>query len=168
MKSTNKIQKALIVLAIIIANKGYSQLTVSGAMTPVQWVQNVLVGTGVTVSNVTYTGLSTASGTFNGSASNIGFNSGVLLTNGDINNAPGPNNLPFANGANNLPGDPDLDLIMSPYPSYDASVLEFDFVSVSDSVKFQYVFGSEEYMVFANGSINDGFGFSEWACSLNV
>ena len=54
MKSTNTIQKALIVLAIIIANKGYSQLTVSGAMTPVQWVQNVLVGTGVTVSNVKF------------------------------------------------------------------------------------------------------------------
>jgi len=159
MKSTNKIQKAFIILAIIMANKGYSQLTVNGTMTPTQWVQNVLVGTGVTISNVTYTGLPIASGTFNGSASNIGFNSGVLLTNGDINNAPGPNNLTSASTNNNLPGDVDLDVIMSPYPSYDASVLEFDFVSVSDSVKFQYVFASEEYMVYANGSINDGFGF---------
>lgn len=139
-----------------------AQLTVDGTPTPTQLVQNVLLGSGVTVSNITYTGGNICSGSFNGTASNIGFTSGVLLTCGDIINAVGPNNSGSASVGNSLPGDPDLDAIMSPTTSYDATILEFDFVPTSDTVKFRYVFGSEEYMEYVStfpGGINDGFGF---------
>ena len=161
MKTTSTVIKkiALAAIAIFTISSANAQLTVNGSLTPTQWVTNYLIGTGITVTNVTYTGADSASGTFNGSASNIGFNSGVLLTNGWINNAIGPNNQEWASTVNNLNGDPDLDLLMNPDLSWDASVLEFDFVPVSDTVKFKYVFGSEEYMVFAGGGINDGFGF---------
>jgi gliding motility-associated-like protein len=142
--------------------KASAQLTVSGAMTPQQLVQNVLLGPGVTATNITYTGATAATGSFNGASSNIGLGSGVLLTSGSLTNAPGPNNIGSSTTVNNLPGDPDLDNIMSPALSNDASVLQFDFIPTGDTVKFRYVFASEEYAEWVSttgGGINDGFGF---------
>ncbi|TND08199.1 MAG: PKD domain-containing protein [Bacteroidetes bacterium] len=139
-----------------------AQLTVSGAMTPSQLVTNVLLGTGVTVSNITYTGAAAALGSFTANSTNLGITSGVLMTCGDIANAPGPNNQTGASVSNNLNGDPDLDAIMSPTLSYDASILEFDFTTTGDSIVFRYVFASEEFMEYVSqtpGGINDGFGF---------
>lgn len=139
-----------------------AQLTVSNSLTPVQLVQNVLLGNGVTATNITYNGNPIAIGSFNGSNSNIGLAGGVIMTSGNINNAPGPNNSSGASAYNGLPGDADLDQIMSPTHSYEACILEFDFVPTSDTVKFRYVFGSDEYMEYVSpypGGINDGFGF---------
>src|SRR3989344_6849108 len=138
-----------------------AQLTVNGTFTPVQLV-DTLLGTGVTASGVTYTGSVNCRGTFNGTLSNIGFTSGVLLTCGNLTNAIGPNNMTGASVGNGLPGDADLDIIMSPTASFDATILEFDFIPTSDTVKFNYVFASEEYMEYVSttpGGINDGFGF---------
>lgn len=150
------------ITVLFVNGKTVAQLTTSTAMTPTMLVQNVLLGGGLTASGITYTGSPNARGSFNGSASNIGFASGVLLTSGDLTNAIGPNNMSGASTPNGLLGDPDLDLIMTPTLSYDATILEFDFVASSDSIKFNYVFGSEEYMEFVStipGGINDGFGF---------
>jgi hypothetical protein len=152
---------ALSFITFVTVNSVNAQLVVSGAYTPVQLV-DTLLGTGVTASGITYTGGALCRGVFNGTSSNIGFTSGVLLTCGNLTNAIGPNNLSGASVGNALPGDPDLDLIMSPSTSYDATILEFDFVPTSDTVKFNYVFGSEEYMEYVSttpGGINDGFGF---------
>ncbi|MCX6294697.1 MAG: choice-of-anchor L domain-containing protein [Bacteroidetes bacterium] len=152
---------ALSFIALAAINSASAQLVVSGAYTPVQLV-DTLLGTGVTASGITYTGGPLCRGIFNGVSSNIGFTSGVLLTCGNLTNAIGPNNLSSASVGNSLPGDPDLDLIMTPTTSYDATILEFDFVPTSDTVKFNYVFGSEEYMEYVStipGGINDGFGF---------
>jgi hypothetical protein len=38
-------------------------------------------------------------------------------------------------------------------------VLEFDFVPSSDTVTFNYSFGSEEYLAWVNTTFNDVFGF---------
>jgi gliding motility-associated-like protein len=139
-----------------------AQLITSTALSPALMVQNVLLGGGISASGITYVGSPTARGTFNGSSSNIGFASGILLTSGDIANTIGPNNISGASTMNVLPGDPDLNIIMAPSSSFDATILEFDFVATSDSIRFNYVFGSEEYMEFVSttpGGINDGFGF---------
>ncbi|MES2140699.1 MAG: choice-of-anchor L domain-containing protein [Bacteroidota bacterium] len=147
---------------LFISTFAKAQLTVSGALTPSQLVQTVLLGSGVTATNITYNGAPLAIGAFVGSSSNIGLAAGVLMTCGDITNAVGPNNASSSSIDNSLPGDPDLDQIMSPTLSYDATILEFDFTPTSDTVKFRYVFGSEEYMEYVSttpGGINDGFGF---------
>lgn len=139
-----------------------AQLTTNAAMTPTQLVQNVLLGTGITATNISFTGNINSKGSFNGSSSNIGLASGVILSSGNIANAVGPNNQSGVSTAFNTPGDPDLNIIMAPTVSYDATVLEFDFIPTSDTVKFRYVFGSDEYMEFVSttpGGINDGFGF---------
>jgi gliding motility-associated-like protein len=148
----------IIGISLAIAVNGSAQLTVSNTLTPTQLVQNVLLGSGVQAFNITYTGDTGAMGYFDGSASNIGIPSGVMLTTGQIWNAPGPNNTCSQGTSNSLPGDTMLDNIITG-TTYDACILEFDFIPIGDTVKFTYVFGSEEYNEFVNSTYNDVFAF---------
>ena len=134
-----------------------AQLIVNNGATPQQLVQNLL-GAGVSVSNITYTGASVARGLFIGNNSNIGLSGGVLLTSGSVFNALGPNNSGSSGTISSLPGYPILDSI-SGVTSFDAAILEFDFVPMADTIRFRYVFASEEYDEFVCGSVNDAFGF---------
>lgn len=147
-------------LILCTAFTAKAQLTVNSAMTPTQLVQNVLLGSGVTASNITFSGPNAARGEFNGTASNIGFPGGVILATGDISVAVGPNNSGSLSngGTGTISTDPQLTGIAT-NTLYDAAILEFDFVPLADTLKFRYVFGSEEYMEFANSSFNDVFGF---------
>ena len=161
MVKLKKLQSSFVVL-LLITSSIKAQLTTNNSLTPTQLVQTVLLGSGVTATNITYNGASVAIGEFNGVNSNIGLPSGVLMSCGDISNAEGPNDASSSSLGHYTPGDPDLDIIMSPTESEDAAILEFDFIPTSDTVKFRYVFGSEEYMEYVSsfpGGINDGFGF---------
>lgn len=52
-----------------------------------------LVGPGITISNVTFTGDNSAGGQFSGGVSEgLGIDAGVMLSSGSIANAAGPNN----------------------------------------------------------------------------
>jgi gliding motility-associated-like protein len=146
-----------LVFFLLLPFATHAQLTVVGGLTATQ-MANIIAGPGITTSNAIYTGPAISSGSFNGSASNIGITSGVLLTCGDINMAIGPNNL-GSQGVDNLaPGNSDLDGIAGA-STYDAVELEFDFVSQSSNVSFRYVFGSEEYPEWVNSGFNDAFAF---------
>ena len=150
-----------IVAVFIVYGHSVAQLTTSTALPPSLLVQNILLGGGITATGISYSGDAAAIGSFNGIASNIGLASGVILSTGDIANCVGPNNTSGISYSNLLAGDPDLNMVMAPALSYEASILEFDFIPTSDTVKFRYVFGSDEYMEFVTpgGTINDGFGF---------
>ena len=64
-----------------------AQLTTSTAQSPTQLVENVLVGGGVDISNVVYTGSPDAIGSFNAANTNLGLNSGIILTTGTVLNS---------------------------------------------------------------------------------
>ena len=126
-----------------------------------------LVGSGVTISNVQYTGAAAAIGTFAGAA-DIGLNSGIILSSGAVTNINGTNTSPAAQAINGTAGDADLNAriplgqncIGDPASTTcDAAVLEFDFVPDGGIVSFQYVFASEEYNEFVNDVYNDVFAF---------
>jgi gliding motility-associated-like protein len=140
-----------------------SQIT-TGTLTPTQYVQNVLLGGGVTASNITYTGLSEMISTFSATPiGNLGLSNGVYLTcgsNGTIPGELGPNgpSSGFQSVNQFQPGDADLDVV-SGFSTFDASILEFDFIPQSDTVRFRYVFGSEEYNDYVNSGVNDAFAF---------
>ena len=131
-------------------------------------VQQILLSSGVTVSNVTFNGSSTIPtganadmiGYFSGT-SNIGLPTGVILNTGNINDAPGPNDSGFDGIDNGTSGDPDLDQLAAGafLGTYNAAVLEFDFETVTDAISFRYVFASEEYNEYVCSSFNDVFGF---------
>lgn len=138
------------------ASPGLSTAPLSSTLTPQDLVDS-LVGQGVTTANVSYTGADGASGIFSGGTGIVGFDQGVLLTSGDVANVVGPNSSDGISTQNGLPGDADLDALAGA-TTYDASVLEFDFVPTESQVSFNYVFASDEYNEFV-GEFNDVFGF---------
>src|SRR4029078_411123 len=100
-------------------------LTVSSlnTQTATNLVQS-LIGNNTPFSNVQYTGASTASGSFTGGTRILGFESGIVVTTGSVQNGVGPNTADNISTSNGLPGDADLDTITG--HTMDASVLEFD------------------------------------------
>jgi gliding motility-associated-like protein len=137
-----------------------AQLTATNSYSGYQLVQK-LVGTGVSFSNVTYTGDTVAKGFFyhpaSGTPSNLGLDSGIILSSGNVTGCGGNSNI-FVNSSNGEPGDGDINTISGKI-SLDASVLEFDFVPLGDTLRFNYVFSSEEYTEWVNTGYNDAFGF---------
>jgi len=134
------------------------QIMINTGASPEEMVENI-VGEGVTYSNVEFTGANISRGIFyNGSSTNIGLEGGIFLTSGSGYNIPGPNNSTSAGQNNGFPGDPQL-TALSGQQTYDACVLEFDFVPESDTLRFRYVFGSEEYPEWVLNLFNDVFGY---------
>ncbi|OOP55248.1 MAG: hypothetical protein AYP45_15860 [Candidatus Brocadia carolinensis] len=83
-----------------------------------------LVGTGVSVSNATFTGANVAGGSFSDGLSNgIGIESGVVLSSGDISLVNGPNDSDYLTVGNGQSGDSDLDSLASG-TTFDAAVLD--------------------------------------------
>ena len=146
-----------------MSTKLLAQLTTATGLTPTQLVEDVLVGNGVAVSNVTYTGHAQAIGTFNGTGTNLGLNSGIVLTTGTVLNSGddgphGPNDSGSAGLDNGAAGYGPLSSLAGT-TTHNAAILQFDFVPQSDSVRFRYVFGSEEYPEFVGTTFNDAFAF---------
>ena len=122
-------------------------------------INNVLISGGITPTNHSFIGDSMQIGFFNGENSNLGIDSGIVLSSGNVYDLVGPNASGSTTTGFTLPGDPTLDLVVGPIDyTNDAAVLEFDFVPTSDVISFKYVFGSEEYLEFVS-SFNDAFGF---------
>lgn len=121
---------------------------------------NSLVGGGITISNVSLIGLSNQQGFFTGgAASGIGIDSGIILTSGNANLAPGPNINDASTGVTGTGSDADLAGLIPGFSTNDRNVLEFDFTTTTGNLFFSYVFGSEEYNEFVNSQFNDVFGF---------
>ncbi|MBL0911399.1 MAG: choice-of-anchor L domain-containing protein [Bacteroidia bacterium] len=148
--------------AAVLASAGtgamFGQVTTT-PVTPVQAVGNVLIGGGVNASNVTYTGAATALAQYTATGTNLPIASGLIISTGNATN-PLLNGNPtnFCTTGNGTPGDPLLSQIAG-VNTNDAAVLSFDFIPLGDTLKFNYVFGSEEYNEFVNGGVNDVFAF---------
>ncbi len=123
-----------------------------------------LVGPGVQISNVQYRGEAAARGFFAGGAGIVGFEDGIILSSGCIGNVVGPNasdSITDCDAHVGGGGDTDLEAIrdIPADETYDAAVLEFDFVPDKSTVSFRYVFASEEYNEYVGSAYNDVFGF---------
>jgi len=156
----------LLYLGIAIPVVLRAQLITNNALNPQGLVQNVLLGNGVTVSNVTYNGSPVAIAQFTAANTTLGINSGIVLTTGTtLPNGDGPQGPNDASGAgvdNNMGGFNLLSQAINGTQTYNAAILEFDFIPYADTVRFKYVFGSDEYPEFAppnNTTYNDVFGF---------
>ena len=161
----------LIVSMWLLVNN-HAQITISNANpynNSNHIINNVLLGGGVSANNVTYQGDPIQVGFFNAINSNLGIDSGVVLSTGDIidldPNGFGSGNIPFSTNS-----DPDLLNIANSVPPlinqpfnvsgiFDVATLEFDFIPNSDTLSFNYVFGSNEYLTWINSEYNDVFGF---------
>jgi hypothetical protein len=147
---------ALFVLALVSLFTPLSGQLVVSQLNGSQQLGSLLAGVGISISNVTITCDTLAVGTFNGVLSNVGINAGLALSTGSIFDLSGPNNLGSKGLGLGRPGDPDMD-IFTMNTTFDACILEFDFVPIGDTLLFNYVFGSEEYPEFVSVNFNDGF-----------
>lgn len=138
-----------------------AQMTVNSGpgVTPATMV-NAITGGGIAVSNITTnSATATSRGTFTSTGiGNIGISSGIILTSGSADVAALTNTGSGQGAAINGLNDPDLAALTTGLV-HDACVLEFDFIAVSDTAIFNYVFGSDEYSDYANTTFNDVFGF---------
>lgn len=134
-----------------------------------QLVKEVLIsgGGGCSTPNVTnvtvspsqpVTNTNRAWGYFNKSTSTFPFDAGVILTTGYAHRAG--NNLITSTLSDYVNTGSDPDLVAATNPSralLDAVALEFDFVPTSNTVKFNYIFASEEYYTTFPCSYSDSF-----------
>ena len=103
-------------------------VTPSGGTLTAADLVDALVGPGIETTAEAYSYVSQASGTFSGGTGIIGFESGVLLTSGNVENVVGPNQFDALGTVNEAPGDPDLTVLAGGATTRDASILSFTFV----------------------------------------
>jgi gliding motility-associated-like protein len=159
----------ILVVFLALNLNAVAQFTANPNPTIQQLVNNVLLGSGVNVTNIQFNGDTVQIGSFNGGTTgdvNIGIDSGLVISTGniiDISTPASENASTNIQNALNTPFDQDMTDLMHSNPNTvnedvnDVAVLEFDFVPLGDSIKFEYFFASEEYEEFVC-SFNDAFG----------
>ena len=155
----------LLILLCGGVNTALAQLTFNNSLNAQQLAQ-ILSGPGITVTNAAFTCPTNGIGSFSGGlTTNIGIGTGIILTTGPNSIASGPNNDAQAGTCafgtfpgNPGSGDPDLQPLAGAQ-TYDACKLEFDMLPLCDTLKFKYVFASEEYPEFTCSTYNDAFAF---------
>lgn len=143
-------------ISIITIHTLSAQLTVTAEPNDTAFIYS-LAGPGIVVSDLTRTCADNASGFFNSMSANVGIDSGIILTSGNISNTLGPNDNGSASVYNMTDGDADLSGAAG-VSTLDGCVIEFNMTVAADTLKLKYVFGSEEYPEFV-GSFNDIFAF---------
>lgn len=156
----------LVLFTLTLSTVVFSQLTVQTGQTAASLVQNILIGNGVSAFNITFSGDPNQIGSFNASGSNIALPTGIVMSSGNVNTLvpsgnpstdySGPGDAMILATAQSVSTNPNAGFITS---TQDAAVLQFDFIPLGDTVKFRFVFGSEEYTTWINTQYNDAFGF---------
>lgn len=144
-------------------------ISVDEGYTSQDLVEDVLINsTCANVFNVSVSGGNFATGEksfgyFDGTGTTFPFQNGIILSTGKINNAPGPNSYLSDDGGNmGWNGDSDLNDALGLSNTFNATILEFDFIPLGNRISFDYIFSSEQYL--SNPSSNqcnytDGFAF---------
>ncbi len=160
-------KKLVFFIAVLAAHAVHAQVAVSYA-TADQAVQ-ALLGPGVTYSNATFTGMSQQLGQMTGNTDpNFQIAEGIVIGCSDAQEV-----VPNFTGTfitPNISGDPDLLSVANSVPPLigqtftvssvnNIASLEFDFIATGNSLNFNYIFGSDEYLTYVNSQYNDVFAF---------
>lgn len=154
------IHRYAIPIIFMAAGHASAQTVITPMDSPEALAQS-LVGPGIEISNVQYTGNSLSAGYFTGGyAPGNDIESGVILTSGKAEFAGNNQNTAESTSFNaGGAGDNTLNSLIPNYRTYDATVLSFDFISSGDSAFFNFSFASEEYVEWVGSAYNDVFGF---------
>lgn len=151
----------LLALFLIAGLALQAQVTVDNTLTAQELVEDYLIGEGIEVENITINGqpgstVNNQAGLYAGSSDVVDFDEGIVMATGNATTVVtgGFGDPP----TNPLQNDPDL-MVLSGQDMNDVIIIEFDFLSTSDSIKFNYVFASNEYPGYTCSNFNDVFGF---------
>jgi len=172
----NTIFKTLLFCFICFSSLSQSIL-INETQTPTQLINNLLLGFGVTASNITINGNPLNANSpianltsFTNTNPTFPFSAGLLLTTGNGAAAQGPNLSPsFTNNmppTANVASDPHLNDIANGTVT-NGVVLEFDFIPSGDTMSFKYIFGSDEYPEYSPSIFNDAFGLFLWGPGIS-
>jgi gliding motility-associated-like protein len=150
----------LLSFSFVTTQSLFSQIVYANQGGTAQSLVSSMIGPGLTVTNPTINCPNVAYGTFsNGQTTNVGINSGVILSTGNINTLNG-NGGDFWSADNPGGNCNDAQLnSLEPLATYDCCILEFDVVPSCSTLLIRFVFGSEEYPEFVGLGYNDAFGF---------
>ncbi|MEC8401221.1 MAG: choice-of-anchor L domain-containing protein [Bacteroidota bacterium] len=142
------------------------QVTITQPYTTAEeYVQEILLGEGVTATNITYTGSLAQLGLLENGSGVFSVESGLMLNTDDATcegfcgdclggSVPDQDLLDVANSV-----PPLINQTFTVSSVNDVCILEFDFEAGGDSIAFNYVFGSDEYLTYVNTTYNDIFAF---------
>ena len=162
--------KIVLPYLLLLSFISYSQsITVNtNTYTVPQLVNEVLINSPcINTSNISWRtgtnfGSSNGIGYFQNTNPNFPMESGVILSTGNALNAPGPNTTILSDGSTSWTGDTSLESVLAAsgitMNSINATVLEFDFVPISQHFNFDFLFASEEYGNF-QCQFSDAFAF---------
>jgi gliding motility-associated-like protein len=157
-KYLSRLSKIIITLQLFLyAGSALAQIAVTANQTATVLAQR-LAGNGITITNATLTCAAAANGSFVVTSSNLGLDSGIVLTTGNAASVA-TSEPALTSFNNNTNGDPALQALSGASTTRDACILQFDLVPKGDTIKFEYVFGSEEYINSVCGPYNDAFAF---------
>ncbi len=141
------------------------QITVDSSVGLTQLIEDNLVDGCVDISNITSAVNGNAHGLpsygyFERASSNFPFENGIMLSTGSA--ASGGNGLitPTLSESSTTWGtDPDLETALGITNTLNATSIEFDIVSISNQIQFNYLFASEDYNGINPCLVSDGFVF---------
>ena len=147
-----------------------AQVTIDQAFTIEEYVNDVLLGDGVSASNITFIGEPIQVAKMTDESGNFSVSEGLVLSCGDPNRLSDCQLDANPTGLGGGFSDADLLDVANSVPPLigqgftvasveDGCVLEFDFEATGDEISFNYVFGSDEYLGFVNTQFNDIFAF---------
>lgn len=163
----NKLVSLLVCL--FFAGSISAQIQIDTTATADELVFDFLLGSGVLIENPQVSGASIQYGSFSDDTI-LGLDSGLVMSSAGAANIADDGtgvDVSFGQGTD---GDEDLLAVANSVPSligqdffvsgvYNVMSIEFDFVPYGDSLSFNFVFGSDEYLEWINTSFNDVFGF---------
>ena len=138
----------------------YSQLQIKLIREPDKSIAEIFTkeNGGIDIIECKYVGHPQSIGYFINNTSCFGIANGLVLSTGFVNIIATPNVSGNSSGSMGTSGDIDLSLIARG-KTFDAAVVYIDFISKTDTIVFEYFFGSEEYPEYLNKGVNDVFAF---------
>ncbi|WP_092209125.1 T9SS type B sorting domain-containing protein [Bizionia echini] len=141
------------------------QISINDTFTAQQLIEDRLIDGCVEISNVQSVVNGSVNninsfGYFERSNSTFPFENGILLSTGAAVSAGNTVNAnPLNDGEADWPTDSDLESALGITNTLNATSIEFDFISVSNQVQFNYILASEEYYANYPCEYSDGFAF---------
>ncbi len=126
---------------------------------------NLVQNSCVEITNITSSVNGSSSGfssyaQFNRASSNFPFQSGIMLSTGNATSGGNGVTTPTLSEGSTIWGtDPDLEAALGVTNTLNATSIEFDIVSISSQLQFNYLLASEEYFGINPCQLSDGFAF---------